>query len=207
MGLFLSLCAPNTISSIELSDSIFKNLYQEYFRKFKDKFSLDTIYFSDSDVHNDLKNLLTKKLVVEFNKLNIKKYSFWTGYAKNYISVQLAYYIFVKVMNADYQFRIKDTKMKICMYEIPEENFDFTEMQIKQFKESFFSKADGTPINIEEETNKAIHKALRTKLTLKLETIINSIDFSQIIPSIVQSYQGILNKNKEEEQKAFSLII
>ena len=102
-------------------------------------------------------------------------------------------------MNTDYQFCIKDTTMNVCFYEIPEKTFDFTKEQIKQFKKSFFCKADGTLIDIEEETNKAIHKALKTKLTLKLETIIDSIDLSEIIPSIVDSYQKILNDKKNEE--------
>ena len=93
------------------------------------------------------------------------------------------------------------------MYEIPEETFDFTKEQIKEFKKSFFSKADGTLIDIEEETNKAIHKALKTKLTLKLETIIDSINFSQIIPLIVQSYQKILNDKKNKETDAFNDIL
>ena len=207
LGCFL-LCAPNTMASLEITDSIFKNLYKEYFRRrFKEKFSLDTIYFSDSDVHEDLKTLLSKKLAVEFNKkkLKIKKYSFWNGYTINYISVQLAYYIFAKLINPEHQFRIKDTKMKICMYEIPE--FDFTEMQIKEFKKSFFCKTDGTLIDIEEETNKGVHEALKTKLTSKLETIIDSINFSQIIPLIVQSYQKILNDKKNQETDAFDSIL
>tara|TARA_B100001173_G_C15982559_1_gene545273 strand:- start:124 stop:783 length:660 start_codon:yes stop_codon:yes gene_type:complete len=201
------LCAPNAMASMEISTSIFKNLYKEYFRRFKEKFSLDTIYFSDSDVHEDLKTLLSKKLAVEFNELKIKKYSFWNGYAIDYISVQLAYYIFAKVMNTDYQFRIKDTKMKICMYEIPEETFDFTKEHITEFKKSFFCKTDGTLIDIEKETNEAIHEALKTKLTLKLKTIIESIDFSQIIPLIVQSYQKILNDKKNQETDAFDSIL
>lgn len=201
------LCAPNTMASLEITDSIFNKLYDKYFRRFKENFSLNTIYFSDSDVHKDLKTLLSKKLAVEFNKLKIKKYSFWNGYTIDYISVQLAYYIFVKIMNNDYQFCIKDTTMNICMYEIPEETFDFTKEQIKEFKKSFFSKADGTLIDIEEETNKAIHKALKTKLTLKLETIIDSINFSQIIPLIVQSYQKILNDKKNKETDAFNDIL
>ena len=201
------LCAPNAMASISITDSIFKNLYKEYFRRFKEKFSLDTIYFSDSDIHEDLKTLLSKKLAVEFNKQKIKKYFSWNGDAIDYISVQLAYYIFAKLINPDYQFRIKDIKMKICMYEIPEKKFDFTKEHITEFKKSFFCKTDGTLIDIEKETNEAIHEALKTKLTLKLKTIIESIQWKEIIFSIAISYQKILNDNKKKKTDAFDSIL
>ena len=203
LGCFL-LCAPNTMTSLEITDSIFNKLYEKYIRKMKNGFSLDTIFFSDSDISKDLKNLVSKKLVIELKKLKVKKYSFWTGYAINYVSIQLAYFIFSKLINTDYQFSIKDTKMNICNYEIP---FDFTDEQIDEFKKSFFCRADGTLIDIETEKNKAIHKALRTKLTLKLKTIVDSIDFEPIIPLIVQSYQKILNQKKNEEIDAFSQVL
>ena len=174
----LLLCAPNTMTSLEITDSIFNKLYEKYIRKMKNGFSLDTIFFSDSDISKDLKNLVSKKLVIELKKLKVKKYSFWTGYAINYVSIQLAYFIFSKLINTDYQFSIKDTEMNICNYEIP---FDFTDEQIDEFKKSFFCRADGTLIDIETEKNKAIHKALRTKLTLKLKTIVDSIDFDSFI--------------------------
>lgn len=198
------LCVPNTMSSLEITDSIFKNLYEKYIRKFQKSLSLDTIYFNDLDVPKKLKSALSNKLVIEFNRLNIKKYSFWTGYAIDYVSVQLAYYIFAKLMNTDYQFCIKATEIKLLSYQI---QFDFTDVQIDEFKKSFFCKADGTLIDIETETNKAIHKALRIKLTLKLESIVDSIDFSQIIPSIIQSYESILVKQKNEETDAFSQVL
>ena len=200
----LLLCAPNTMTSLEITDSIFNKLYEKYIRKMKNGFSLDTIFFSDSDISKDLKNLVSKKLVIELKKLEVKKYSFWTGYAINYVSIQLAYFIFSKLINTDYQFSIKDTEMNICNYEIP---FDFTDEQIDEFKKSFFCRADGTLIDIETEKNKAIHKALRTKLTLKLKTIVDSIDFEPIIPLIVQSYQKILNQKKNEETDAFSQVL
>ena len=203
LGCFL-LCAPNTMTSLEITDSIFNKLYEKYIRKIKNGFSLNTIFFSDSDISKDLKNLVSKKLVIELKKLKVKKYSFWTGYAINYVSIQLAYFIFSKLINTDYQFSIKDTEMNICNYEIP---FDFTDEQIDEFKKSFFCRADGTLIDIETEKNKAIHKALRTKLTLKLKTIIDSIDFEPIIPLIVQSYQKILNQKKNEETDAFSQVL
>ena len=203
LGCFL-LCAPNTMTSLEITDSIFNKLYEKYIRKMKNGFSLDTIFFSDSDISKDLKNLVSKKLVIELKKLKVKKYSFWTGYAINYVSIQLAYFIFSKLINTDYQFSIKDTEMNICNYEIP---FDFTDEQIDEFKKSFFCRADGTLIDIETEKNKAIHKALRTKLTLKLKIIVDSIDFEPIIPLIVQSYQKILNQKKNEETDAFSQVI
>lgn len=203
LGCFL-LCAPNTMTSLEITDSIFNKLYEKYIRKIKNGFSLDTIFFSDSDISKDLKNLVSKKLVIELKKLEVKKYSFWTGYAIHYVSIQLAYFIFSKLINTDYQFSIKDTKMKLWNYEIP---FDFTDEQIDEFKKSFFCRADGTPIDIETEKNKAIHKALRTKLTLKLKIIVDSIDFEPIIPSIVQSYQEILNQKKNEETEAFSQVL
>ena len=203
LGCFL-LCAPNTMTSLEITDSIFNKLYEKYIRKMKNGFSLDTIFFSDSDISKDLKNLVSKKLVIELKKLKVKKYSFWTGYAINYVSIQLAYFIFSKLINTDYQFSIKDTKMNICNYEIP---FDFTDEQIDEFKKSFFCRADGTLIDIETEKNKAIHKALRTKLTLKLKIIVDSIDFEPIIPLIVQSYQKILNQKKNEETDAFSQVL
>ncbi len=200
----LLLCAPNTMTSLEITDSIFNKLYEKYIRKIKNGFSLNTIFFSDSDISKDLKNLVSKKLVIELKKLKVKKYSFWTGYAIDYVSIQLAYFIFSKLINTDYQFSIKDTEMNICNYEIP---FDFTDEQIDEFKKSFFCRADGTLIDIETEKNKAIHKALRTKLTLKLKTIIDSIDFEPIIPLIVQSYQKILNQKKNEETDAFSQVL
>jgi len=200
----LLLCAPNTMTSLEITDSIFNKLYEKYIRKIKNGFSLNTIFFSDSDISKDLKNLVSKKLVIELKKLKVKKYSFWTGYAINYVSIQLAYFIFSKLINTDYQFSIKDTEMNICNYEIP---FDFTDEQIDEFKKSFFCRADGTLIDIETEKNKAIHKALRTKLTLKLKTIVDSIDFEPIIPLIVQSYQKILNQKKNEETDAFSQVL
>ena len=203
LGCFL-LCAPNTMTSLEITDSIFNKLYETYIRKMKNGFSFDTIFFSDSDISKDLKNLVSKKLVIELKKLKVKKYSFWTGYAINYVSIQLAYFIFSKLINTDYQFSIKDTKMNICNYEIP---FDFTDEQIDEFKKSFFCRADGTLIDIETEKNKAIHKALRTKLTLKLKIIVDSIDFEPIIPLIVQSYQKILNQKKNEETDAFSQVL
>ena len=203
LGCFL-LCAPNTMTSLEITDSIFNKLYEKYIRKIKNGFSLDTIFFSDSDISKDLKNLVSKKLVIELKKLKIKKYSFWTGYAIDYVSIQLAYFIFSKLINTDYQFSIKDTEMNICNYEIP---FDFTDEQIDEFKKSFFCRADGTLIDIETEKNKAIHKALRTKLTLKLKIIVDSIDFSPIIPSIVQSYEKILNQKKNEETDALSQVL
>lgn len=62
-------------------------------------------------------------------------------------------------------------------------------------------------IDIETETNKAIHKALGTKLTLKLESIVDSIEFSEIILSIIQSYESILVKQKNEETEAFSQVL
>lgn len=203
LGCFL-LCAPNTMTSLEITDSIFNKLYDKYIRKMKNGFSLDTIFFSDSDISKDLKNLVSKKLVIELKKLQVKKYSFWTGYAINYVSIQLAYFIFSKLINTDYQFSIKDTEMNICNYEIP---FDFTDEQIDEFKKSFFCRADGTLIDIETEKNRAIHKALRTKLTLKLKTIVDSIDFEPIIPLIVQSYQKILNQKKNEETDAFNQVL
>lgn len=203
LGCFL-LCAPNTMTSLEITDSIFNKLYDKYIRKMKNGFSLDTIFFSDSDISKDLKNLVSKKLVIELKKLEVKKYSFWTGYAINYVSIQLAYFIFSKLINTDYQFSIKDTEMNICNYEIP---FDFTDEQIDEFKKSFFCRADGTLIDIETEKNRAIHKALRTKLTLKLKTIVDSIDFEPIIPLIVQSYQKILNQKKNEETDAFNQVL
>ena len=203
LGCFL-LCAPNTMTSLEITDSIFNKLYEKYIRKMKNGFSLDTIFFSDSDISKDLKNLVSKKLVIELKKLEVKKYSFWTGYAINYVSIQLAYFIFSKLINTDYQFSIKDTEMNICNYEIP---FDFTDEQIDEFKKSFFCRADGTLIDIETEKNRAIHKALRTKLTLKLKTIVDSIDFEPIIPLIVQSYQKILNQKKNEETDAFNQVL
>ena len=198
------LCVPNTFSALEITDSIFKNLYEKYIRKFKKGFSFDTIHFFESDIPKKIKSALTKKLVTEFNKLNIKKYSFWTGYAKDYVSVQLAYYIFAKLINADYQFCIKATEMKLCYHEI---QFDFSDVQIDEFKKSFFCKADGSLIDIETETNKAIHKALGTKLTLKLESIVDSTDLSLIIPSIIESYESILVKQKNEETEAFSQVL
>jgi len=134
LGCFL-LCAPNTMASLEITDSIFNKLYEKYIRKIKNGFSLDTIYFSDSDISKDLKNLVSKKLVIELNKLEIKKYSFWTGYAIDFVSIQLAYFIFSKLINTDYQFSMKDTEMNICNYEIP---FDFIDEQIDEFKRSFF---------------------------------------------------------------------
>ena len=192
------------MTSLEITDSIFNKLYEKYIRKIKNGFSLDTIFFSDSDISKDLKNLVSKKLVIELKKLKVKKYSFWTGYAIDYVSIQLAYFIFSKLINTDYQFSIKDTEMNICNYEIP---FDFTDEHIDEFKKSFFCRADGTLIDIETEKNKAIHKALRTKLTLKLKIIVDSIDFSLIIPSIVQSYEKILNQKKNEEIDAFSQVL
>jgi len=203
LGCFL-LCAPNTMASLEITDSIFNKLYEKYIRKIKNGFSLDTIFFSDSDISKDLKNLVSKKLVIELNKLEIKKYSFWTGYAIDFVSIQLAYFIFSKLINTDYQFSMKDTEMNICNYEIP---FDFIDEQIDEFKRSFFCRADGTLIDIETEKNRAIHKALRTKLTLKLKTIVDSIDFEPIIPLIVQSYQKILDQKKNEEVDAFSQVL
>lgn len=200
----LLLCAPNTVSSLEITDSVFRKLYKEYVRKMKNGSSFDTIFFSDSDVPKNLKTLLSKKLAIEFNKLKIKKYVFWTGYCIDYISVQLAYYIFSKLINPDYQFCIKDAEMKLASYEIP---FDHSNELIDEFKKSFFCRADGTLIDIETEQNKAIHRALITKLILKLETIIDSIDFSQIIPLIVESYENILVKQKNEETDAFSQVL
>lgn len=201
------LSAPNAMASISITDSIFKNLYKEYFRRFKEKFSLDTIYFSDSDVDKDLKTLLVKKLAVEFNELKIKNYFSWTSDAKEYISVQLAYYIFAKLINPDYQFCIKDTKLIICMYEIPKEKFDFTKEHITTFKKSFFCKTDGTFIDIEKETNRAIHEALKSKLTLELKTIIESIQWKEIIRLIGETYQKILNDKKNEKTDAFDSIL
>lgn len=40
-------------------------------------------------------------------------------------------------MNADYQFCIKPTEIKLCYHEI---QFDFTDVQIDEFKKSFFVK-------------------------------------------------------------------
>lgn len=203
LGCFV-LCAPNTMTSLDITDSIFNKLYEKYIRKMKNGFSFDTIFFFESDVPKNLKRLVSKKLVIELKKLKNKKYTFWTGYAIDYISIQLAYFIFSKLINTDYQFSIKDTEMKLCSYEIP---FDFTDEQIDEFKKSFFCRADGTLIDIETEKNRAIHKALTTKLTLKLETIVDSIDFSPIIPLIVQSYEKILNQKKNEEADAFSQVL
>lgn len=200
----LLLCAPNTVSCLEITDSVFTKLYKEYIRKMKNGFSINTIFFSESDVPKNLKTLLSKKLTIEFNKLKIKKYSFWTGYCIDYISVQLVYYIFSKLINPDYQFCIKDARMKLASYEIP---FDHPNELIDEFKKSFFCRADGTLIDIETEQNKAIHRALITKLILKLETIIDSIDFSQIIPLVVDSYEKILVKQKNEETDAFSQVL
>lgn len=203
LGCFV-LCAPNTMTSLDITDSIFNKLYEKYIRKMKNGFSFDTIFFFESDVPKNLKRLVSKKLVIELKKLKNKKYTFWTGYAIDYISIQLAYFIFSKLINTDYQFSIKDTEMKLCSYEIP---FDFTDEQIDEFKKSFFCRADGTLIDIETEKNRAIHKALTTKLTLKLETIVDSINFEPIIPLIVQSYQKILNQKKNEEADAFSQVL
>ena len=38
----------------------------------------------------------------------------------------------------------------------------------------------------------------------QVESIVDSIDFSQIIPSIIQSYEGIIVQQKNEETDAFS---
>ena len=206
MGLFLSACAPNTFHSSEITDSIFNKLYKDYLSKLNKKFSLRTIYFSKYDIPNEIKNKISKKLVIEFNKEKFKKYSFWfETHADKYISAQLAYYIFGKLINENHEFSIQKAQLILsAVYEI---NFNFSDEAIENFKSNFFCKKDGTPINIEKETNKAIHKALRTKLTLELETIVESIDFKPIIPLIVQSYQDILNNNKEDEKEVFDQIV
>ncbi len=206
MDFCLSLSFPNTFHSSEITDSFFNKLYKDYISKLKKTFSLRTIYFSKYDVPNEIKNKISKKLVIEFNKENFKKYYFWfKTHAKIYISAQLAYYIFGKLINENHEFSIQEAQLILSsVYEI---NFNFSDEAIENFKSNFFCKKDGTRIDIDTNEDKAVHKALRTKLTLKLETIIDSIDFSQIIPSIVQSYQDILNNNKENEKEVFDQIV
>lgn len=206
MGLCLSFSFPNIYHSSTISDSIFNKLYKDYLSQLNKKFSLKTIYFSEYDVPNEIKTKISKKLVIEFNKEKFEKYSFWfETHADKYISAQLAYYIFGKLINKNHEFSIQEADLYLSsVYEI---NFDFSDEAIENFKSIFFCKKDGTPINIETNEDKAVHKALRTKLIRKLGSIIDSIDFSQIIPLIVQSYQDILNNNKEDEKKVFDQIV
>lgn len=206
MGLCLSFSFPNTFHSLKISDLIITNLYENYLSKLKKTFSLRTINFSKYDVPNEIKTKISKKLINEFNNEKFNKYSFWFySHAVQYISVQLAYYMFAKLINEKQEFSIKESSSKyIYLHEI---KFDFSDEDIEIFKSNFFCKKDGTLINIETNEDKAVHKALNTKLIKKLESIIDSIDFSQIIPLIVQSYKNILNKNKIEEEEALELIV
>ena len=206
MGLCLSFSFPNTFHSFEISDLIITNLYENYLTKLNKTFSLKTINFSKYDVPNEIKTKISKKLVNEFNNEKFNKYSFWFySHAVQYISVQLAYYMFAKLINEKHEFSIKESSTKyIYLHQI---KFDFSDEAIENFKSTFFCKKDGTLINIETNEDKAVHKALNTKLIRKLGSIIDSIDFSQIIPLIVQSYQDILNKNKIEEEEAFDKIV
>ena len=119
---------PNTVASLDISKDLSNQLYDKYISKFRKTFSFDLIHFSNSFIADETKYNLLKKLIIEFNKLDIKKLSFWTGYATDYVSIQLAYYIFAKLINPDYQFCIKKTELKICFYEI---DFDFTDENIE----------------------------------------------------------------------------
>ena len=195
---------PNTVASLDISKDLSNQLYDKYISKFRKSFSFDLIHFSNSFIADETKHNLSKKLVIEFNKLDIKKLSFWTGYATDYVSFQIAYYIFAKLINPDYQFCIKKTELKICFYEI---DFDFTDENIDDFKRTFFCKKDGTLINIETEKDKDIHDALNMKLANKLKNIVEEIDLSQIIPEIITSYMRILTENKNNQTKAIQNIV
>jgi len=198
---------PNTFNVSEISKSINQKLYREYISKFKKGFKLNLIYFRDEykedDKNKKIESILINKILNEINKLNINKYEFWTGYSMSFVEEQISYYIFSLLINPDSLFEIKELNDNI----LQNINFDFSDTQVNDFKKSFFCKKDGTLIDIETETDKDIHLSLNIKLTNKLRDVIENIDFSIIIPIIINSYVKIKNNKEENKKNTFDQII
>lgn len=201
------LIFPNTFNVSEISKGIKDKLYRKYFSNFTKRFGIDLIYFTEKyqedDKNNKIEVILTKKILKEINKLNISKYSFWNDHSTSFIVEQLSYYIFSLLINPDSLFEIKRLSNDLlhCI------EFDFTNSNIDDFKKSFFCKKDGTIINLDTEKDKNIHESLNIKLTNKIRNITENIDFSIIIPLIINSYIEIKNNEEKNRKKEFGEII
>ena len=193
------LLLPNTYTSLELSDYVQKNLYEDYLKELKKKDSklFSTIHFSINYLKElNVSNILAKKIVIELNKLKLKKYSFWNLNNIEYVSLQISYYLFAKLIHENYIFKIKEVKKDVLGigYKI---DSDFEQIKIDEFKTMFFSDKDNNVIDIDTNEDKYIHDSLNYKLANKLYSIISELDVSIIIPTIITSLQ---NKIQEEEE-------
>lgn len=198
------LIFPNTFNVSEISKGIKNKLYKDYFCKFYTKnFSLDLICFKEEykkdDKNDKIEKILIQKILKEINKLDISKYRFWNNQSISFVVEQISYYIFSLLIDADSLFEIKELNNGEFIKSI---KFDFLYEKMVNFKQTFFS---GISLNTEEDKN--IHKSLNIKLTNEIRNIIENIDFSIIIPLIINSYIEIENNEEKIKIEKFSEII